>query len=628
LVSAVTVLHVSLSRPRYNYLIPSLLVLEVRSVTIYSMTGTVPQPTGSMNSVLETKSNTTTSTSGTRFDTDAGTLYVSKPFRSGTSKKLKAMIAFAPRKSHFDLENEQSGKNDFRGFFTLFWISMFLFAVSSYIRSIEATGYPLPFAFASLFSQDAIALAITDAVMVLSTGLCVPFAKAISKGWIKYYSFGLVLQHLWQMALLALAVTWTFNRHWPWVQSGFLTLHSLTMIMKVHSYVSTNGYLSWVNQQSEQTLAEIHRLATSADGSYDAAILVAQENRLKLEGPAPGSLTPDFASSLGTPQMTTPSAPDGTTVSYMDAKDAATLRRRLQKNPRDESSMNGVVNGLPATTGTQLLSPTDVQPPAPHPLVDHPNERISTLAKEYSEMETELTSTGPNYIRWPANITLKNFAVYQLIPTLVYELEYPRTDKIRPLYVFEKTVATFGTFALLYTVTESFIIPLTPTADQSFFRSLLDLSLPFMIAYLLLFYIIFECICNGFAELSYFADRQFYDDWWNSTSWDEFSRKWNKPVHTFLLRHVYASTMSSYKLSRQSAMFLTFLLSAAVHELVMAVVTKKIRMYLFMLQIAQIPLIAIGRIPMIKKNRLMGNIVFWIGLYAGFPLLCVAYCAY
>lgn len=63
--------------------------------------------------------------------------------------------------------------------------------------------------------------------------------------------------------------------------------------------------------------------------------------------------------------------------------------------------------------------------------------------------------------------------------------------RIRPLYVFEKTVATFGTFALLYTVTESFIFPLTPTKDQSFLHSLLDLALPFMIAYLLLFYLIF-----------------------------------------------------------------------------------------------------------------------------------------
>lgn len=118
-------------------------------------------------------------------------------------------------------------------------------------------------------------------------------------------------------------------------------------------------------------------------------------------------------------------------------------------------------------------------------------------------------------------------------------------------------------------------------------------------------------------------------------------------MHTFLLRHVYASSISSYKLSKKSAMFLTFLLSAAVHELVMAIVTKKIRyvlgdlgwfgdcwlmsvcrFYLFTMQLAQIPLIAIGRIPAIKRNKLLGNIVFWIGLYAGFPLLCVAYCAY
>ena len=48
-------------------------------------------------------------------------------------------------------------------------------------------------------------------------------------------------------------------------------------------------------------------------------------------------------------------------------------------------------------------------------------------------------------------------------------------------------------------------------------------------------------------------------------------------MHQFLLRHVYTSTMRSYKLSRTSAMFITFMLSAAVHELVMVVVTQKIR---------------------------------------------------
>lgn len=93
-------------------------------------------------------------------------------------------------------------------------------------------------------------------------------------------------------------------------------------------------------------------------------------------------------------------------------------------------------------------------------------------------------------------------------------------------------------------------------------------------------------MCTGFAELSYFADREFYQDWWNSTSWDEFSRKWNKPVHTFLLRHVYASSRTGLRLGRWGATFFTFLLSALCHELVMAVVSKKIRPYLFLMQVS------------------------------------------
>ena len=36
-----------------------------------------------------------------------------------------------------------------------------------------------------------------------------------------------------------------------------------------------------------------------------------------------------------------------------------------------------------------------------------------------------------------------------------------------------------------------------------------------------------------------------------------------------------------------------------------------------MLQMAQIPLIAIGRIPAVKRRRVLGNIVFWVGLSAG-----------
>ena len=53
--------------------------------------------------------------------------------------------------------------------------------------------------------------------------------------------------------------------------------------------------------------------------------------------------------------------------------------------------------------------------------------------------------------------------------------------RIPHLCVFEQTVATFGTFVLLHTITETFILPYThPSPEKSFLRMLLDLSLPFM----------------------------------------------------------------------------------------------------------------------------------------------------
>jgi len=35
---------------------------------------------------------------------------------------------------------------------------------------------------------------------------------------------------------------------------------------------------------------------------------------------------------------------------------------------------------------------------------------------------------------------------------------------------------------------------------------------------------VYKGILNLLAELTYFADRGFYADWWNSVSWDQFAR--------------------------------------------------------------------------------------------------------
>ena len=57
--------------------------------------------------------------------------------------------------------------------------------------------------------------------------------------------------------------------------------------------------------------------------------------------------------------------------------------------------------------------------------------------------------------------------------------------------------------------------------------------------WLCVFYGMFHAWMNFWGEVSRFADRRFYSDWWNSGTLGEYWRKWNYPIHNWLVRHVY-----------------------------------------------------------------------------------------
>lgn len=71
-------------------------------------------------------------------------------------------------------------------------------------------------------------------------------------------------------------------------------------------------------------------------------------------------------------------------------------------------------------------------------------------------------------------------------------------------------------------------------------------------------------------------------------------------MHVFLLRHVYHSSISSLKLNKHAATITTFFLSACVHELVMWCIFKKLRGYLLVLQMFQLP---VGLFPPSRPHR-------------------------
>lgn len=257
------------------------------------------------------------------------------------------------------------------------------------------------------------------------------------------------------------------------------------------------------------------------------------------------------------------------------------------------------------------------------------NTEISTLAAELRGNSPETTAP------YPANLTISNFLDWTSLPTLVYELSYPRLEKINWWYVAEKSAATLGVIWVMIILSQAYIYPVIVQTVQQNANGLpletrwkeypwvvFDMLFPLLLEQLLAWYAIWECLLNVLAEVTRFADRGFYGDWWNSVSYAQYARDWNRPVHNFLLRHVYHSSISALHVSKTSAMLITFILSAIIHEVVMFCLFKKVRGYLFAFQMSQIPLAAMSRTKWFRGRDVLGNVVFWLGLFVG-PSLVV-----
>jgi sterol O-acyltransferase len=100
----------------------------------------------------------------------------------------------------------------------------------------------------------------------------------------------------------------------------------------------------------------------------------------------------------------------------------------------------------------QPLSPDQMQ--AFHRIIE---AEIDSLDKELRGKAQSDEKAYPN------NLTLANFGDWTVLPTLVYELEYPRQESINWWYVVEKTLATFGTMCVMQVISQAYLYP--PVAE-------------------------------------------------------------------------------------------------------------------------------------------------------------------
>jgi diacylglycerol O-acyltransferase-1 len=120
----------------------------------------------------------------------------------------------------------------------------------------------------------------------------------------------------------------------------------------------------------------------------------------------------------------------------------------------------------------------------------------------------------------------------------------------------------------------------------------LRICVPAAYLWLIMFYSFFHSYLNLWAELTMFADRRFYNDWWNASDLSEYWRKWNFPIHSFLIRHIYFP-LRRRKVNKALALFITFFTSAVAHEYVIVGIFRVFNMIAFTLMIVNVPIMTI-----------------------------------
>ena len=133
-----------------------------------------------------------------------------KQIRAQQKHRMFPTVEYAARVSHFDPRSEY---RDFRGFFVLFWIGLAIMVITTMLRNIKDTGYPLRHQMFDLLTTKTWELGLSDAAMVLSTGVSVPFQMLCrrSKGWLRWENLGMPIQSVFQLGWLVLWVKYAIS---------------------------------------------------------------------------------------------------------------------------------------------------------------------------------------------------------------------------------------------------------------------------------------------------------------------------------------------------------------------------------------------------------------------------------
>ncbi|KJP87069.1 hypothetical protein AK88_03237 [Plasmodium fragile] len=241
---------------------------------------------------------------------------------------------------------------------------------------------------------------------------------------------------------------------------------------------------------------------------------------------------------------------------------------------------------------------------------------------------------------YPHCLKLKDYFTYMLMPTLCFQYTYPRTEKTSWSRVGKYSIEAILLTIMIKIILEQYIfITIENTYTMQEFQSaqltvkithiierMLKISIGTLYIWLIGFLIVFHHWCNILAEITRFDDRLFYKDWWNASSFAEYWRRWNLPIHYFVHRHI-NKPLIYYGFNRSCSMIIVFFISALLHEYLISIPLKLgFSGYIFFFFIGQIPLILLTSNNYFKKHKTTGNAFFWIVFcITGQPLILFIY---
>lgn len=239
-------------------------------------------------------------------------------------------------------------------------------------------------------------------------------------------------------------------------------------------------------------------------------------------------------------------------------------------------------------------------------------------------------------------LSLRHLAYFVAAPTLCYQLSYPRNASIRSGWIAKRFIELLVILALQFVLWVQYyqpaldkLVAMIQTGTSTYmdlFQQLLEMSIPTILIWIGGFYAFFQVWLNILAEALRFADRRFYEDWWNCKNLIEYWKLWNLPVHNWFVRHMY-NPLLRRGISKLTANLLVFLVSAVAHEYLVSVPLGVASYYAFLAMILQSPMIYLewqfNRFFKLENSEL-GNVSFWVSYcIIGQPIcVCIYYYLY